>query len=364
MSRAAPTHRPVLVSFSLLAISAWWGCAKASGDPMTQATSTSSSASSGSGGGGGAGGAGVDGGGDADAALCVPTPLPTHPVPLDIIFVVEQSTRMHGGNWASVSTALPAFFNDPASTGVNAGIVFFPYSAGDCNVDHYKSLTVPVGALPGNAALLTSAFAADAVGVGAPTYPALQGALLAATAHQEANPTHKGIVVLATDGDPNVCDTKIDDLAALAAGALAYNGIHTYVLGLPGALIADLSKVAAAGGTMSAVNLTISVNQIAPSLAQIRTVGLGCDFEIPPPPGSQKLDPDQVNFAYTPKGMGNPVVLLRSKDLLGCNGQPGWYYDDNSAPTKMVLCPASCTTVHADTGAPTDVLFGCPSQLN
>jgi hypothetical protein len=372
MSRSAPIDRSVFVSLSLLCVGSWWGCAKASGDPTTQASSTSSASSSavssgtGGGGGGGTGGAGIGGGdgGGGDAGACVSTSAPTQHIPLDIVFLIDQSTFMQGPSWATVTAALPAFFKDPASVGVGAGLVLFPYSAGDCDVDHYKTLTVPIGVLPANGAALTSAFPTAAVGVGRPMYPALQGALLQATAHQDANPTHKVIVVLATDGDPYDCDTKIDDVAALAASALAYNGVRTYVIGLPGASIADLSKIAAAGGTMTADNVSININQFATSVAEIRTVGLGCDYAIPPPPGSQQLDPTEVNFSYTPKGVGPPVILLRAQDLAGCNGQPGWYYDSDTAPTKIVLCPASCATVQADTSAAVDVLFGCKSLLN
>ncbi len=367
VSRSAPITRPVFVSLTLLSAAAWWGCAKASGDPTTQATSSSSSSnasSSGSGGGGGAGGAGSDGGSDGEADACVPTSVAAQHVPLDIVFLVDQSASMAGTSWTAVTADLPAFFSAPASAGVSAGVVLFPYSAGDCDLDHYKTLTVPVGALPANAAALTNALPADAVGVGRPMYPALQGALLQATAHQDAHPTHKVIVVLATDGDPSGCDNNLNDVAGLAASALDYNGVLTYVIALPGGSIADLSKIAAGGGTMTALDATIDVKQLATSLAGIRTAGLGCDYAIPTPPNNPALDPDEVNFSYTPKGTGTPVTLLRSMDLAGCNGYPGWYYDSNTAPTKIVLCPASCATVQADTKAVVDALFGCKSQLN
>jgi hypothetical protein len=367
MSRSAPSHRPVFASLALLCVTAWWGCAKASGDPTTQATSTGgSSASSGSGGEGtgGVDGGGKDGGDAGDAGVCVPTSVVAHYVELDIVFLVDQTASMQGLNWSAITTALPAFFNDTASAGVGAGIVFYPYSAGDCDVDHYKTLAVPIGVLPANATALTNAFAADAVGVGAPMYPALQGALMQATAHQDANPTHKVIVVLAADGDPNGCDNDLNDVAGLAASALGYDGVRTYVIALPGASVADLGKIAAAGGTMTAYDVTINLNQLAPSLVDVRTAGVGCDFAIPTPPDNKPLDPGDVNFSYTPKGTGTPVTLLRANDLAGCNEQPGWYFDSNSAPTKIVLCPASCATVQADTSAEVDALFGCPSLFN
>jgi hypothetical protein len=99
-------------------------------------------------------------------------------------------------------------------------------------------------------------------------------------------------------------------------------------------------------------------------MAEIRTEALGCDFEIPEPPNGKELVPDEVNFTYTPKGVGAPKTVLRADDLADCGNQPGWYYDSNASPTKIILCPASCSTVQADINAVVNVLFGCKSEIN
>jgi hypothetical protein len=352
------------VPLALLCIAGWWGCAKGDAGQASIGSGGSggSSSSSSAGGSVGTGGTGGTGGGH-DAGVCAPTSVPATHVPLDIVFTIDQSSAMQGGNWSAVTQALPTFFMDPASAGVGAGEVLFPYSADDCDLNHYKALTVPVGVLPANATALTSAFPASAVGVGSPMYPALQGALMQATTLKDAQPTHTVFAVLATNGLPGVCDTDIDDLATLAASALSYNGVLTHVVALPGATVYDLNLVAASGGTVAVHDLTSDVGSLAATLAEIRTAGLGCDFTIPNPPNNHPLDPNEVNLSYTPMGMGAPIILLRATDAAGCSGQPGWYYDDAGAPTKIVLCPASCATVQADTSAEVDVLFDCKSQL-
>lgn len=373
MSHPARIGTPVFVSLTLACLAAaWWGCSA----PPEQQTSLGASASaSSSGGTGGAestgatGGTGgvtgdFDGGGAGDGGVCVSTSAAAEHVPLDIIFLIDQSGSMHGLKWMTVTSALTTFFNDPASNGIGAGMLFFPYSAWDCDLDHYKTLTVPTDVLPANAFALTNSFVPDAMGAGTPTYPALEGTLMQATAYQDAHPTHKVIVILATDGDPNGCDNSIPDIAGLASSALNYDGVHTYVIGVPGATIANLDQIALAGGTMSAYDNTNDITLFFSTISQIRTVGLGCDFEIPPPPDTEQLNPDEVNFSYTPKGTGMPAVLPRATDLAGCNGQPGWYYDNNTAPTEITLCPASCATVQADSSAKVSVLFGCKSVLN
>jgi hypothetical protein len=206
---------------------------------------------------------------------------------------------------------------------------------------------------------------ADATGVGTPTYGALKGALMAATAYQDAHPTHKVILVLATDGDPTGCGGRsMDDIAALARNALNYNGVLTYVIGVSGSTIAALDEIAAAGGTTAAYDITRDISEFSAKMAEIRTAELGCDFEIPPPPNGQELDPNIVNFTYTPNGVGTPKLLPRADDLADCNDQPGWYYDSNTAPRKIILCPASCATVQVDSNAKVAALFGCQSVVN
>ena len=130
--------------------------------------------------------------------------------------------------------------------------------------------------------------------------------------------------------------------------------------GVASANISDLNKIAVGGGTAAAYDAT-DISQFSAKMAQIRNVGLGCDYAIPPPPNNQMLNPDKVNFSYSPKGTGKASVLPRAGDLAACNGGPGWYYDSDSAPSKIILCPASCATVQGDSDAKVDVLFGCTS---
>jgi Mg-chelatase subunit ChlD len=350
---------------------AWGGCARSSEEGITgtsSTSSTSSSSSSGTGGSGGAGGSDInfDGGGGEDSGACVTTSAEAHRVPLDIIFLIDRSGSMSGPKWTGTKNALTTFFNDPASIGISAGLAYFPAQNPDfCNPTVYAALDVPIGVLPMNAFALTNSIPFDALGSSTPTYAGLKGALMAATAYQDAHPTHKVIVVLATDGDPTYCDpTSIDAIVDVATSARNYNGVRTFVIGVAGSIIANLNKIAAAGGTTAAYDITQNIDEFSAKIAEIRSVALGCDFEIPPPPMGQELDPEMVNFTYTPQGVGTPKILPRADDLADCSDQPGWYYDSNVAPTKILLCPASCATVQADNNAKVSVLFGCHSVIN
>lgn len=369
MSRSATIHRYLFLAISLgWGAAAWSGCAEPvdSGLTTSSASSTTGTSSSGEGGAGGSGGIDVDGGagGMGGAAACVSTSAEARRVPLDIIFTIDRSASMGGAKWEGTKTALTTFFNDPASTGLSVGLVYFPAQNPDyCNPITYSTLDVPINVLPANSFALTNSIPFSPLGTSTPTYPGLKGTLMAATAYQDSHLTHKVIVVIATDGDPYGCEpSAIDVIADVAKKARSYNGVRTYVVGVAGSTIANLDKIAAAGGTGKAYDVTQDISAFSAKIAEIRSEALGCDIEIPETP--EQIDYELVNFTYTPKGMGSPKILPRADDLADCMNKPGWYYDNNASPTKLILCPASCSTVEADSAAKISVLFGCKSIPN
>lgn len=371
MSRSMRIQRLVFVPLAICGFATtWWGCSAAPDQTTGGSSNTTSAGGGGAGGMGGTGGMTVDTGGGttttSDTTPCVSTSAEAQRVPLDIIFLVDRSSSMQGDKWDGTTSALATFCNDPASTKIGVGLAYFPsFSSDICDPVSYQALNVPIASLPFNAFPITNSFPAEATAYGTPTWPALKGVLTVATAHQDANPTHKVVVVLATDGDPFACEPlAISEVAKLAQSALDYNGVRTFVIGVEGSIIPNLDEIAAAGGTTAAYDITDDINEFTAKMKEIRTESLGCEFEIPPLPNGKELEPDEVNFTYTPAGVGEPKVLLRANDLGDCMGKPGWYFDSNAAPTKILLCPVSCVTVQADVNAKVDVLFGCQSQVN
>lgn len=92
------------------------------------------------------------------------------------------------------------------------------------------------------------------------------------------------------------------------------------------------------------------------------STSLPCTFAIPSPPAGEVLNPEQVNLAYTPGG-GVQTFIPRVNDAASCTDRGGWFYDDASAPTRVVTCPASCEALSSDMAGSISIAFGCATVL-
>jgi Mg-chelatase subunit ChlD len=360
-------------------VGGWLGCSASGEDGTTSgfddqgSTGTGNSpASGGAGGQGGAGQGGEGGGldltggassGQGGGENCVEENVAAEQVQLDIVVLQDRSGSMSGTKWDGTVAALQTFVNDPASAGINIGIVYFPANDGsnDCVLSDYSNV-LAYGQLPGNAAAFTQSLDTTSPGGGTPLYGGMFGALQAATLMQTAEPDHKVIVVLGSDGDPTSCSvTSIPEIAGLAQKAYNYNGVQTYVIAIDGSTISSLNQIAAAGGTMQAYDITGNISAFSQKMAEIRAAALGCEVPIPDPPDNETLDPDFVNVNYTPGGVGMAQKLPKKDSKADCGAGGGWYYDDPDEPTKILFCPTTCDTIQADQAAKVQVGFGCKS---
>ena len=85
---------------------------------------------------------------------------------------------------------------------------------------------------------------------------------------------------------------------------------------------------------------------------------LACDFDIPPSPAGQQINPDNVAVQYTKGGDTTPAQFGQAKTAADC--QAGAFYIANN---HIYLCPDTCTTVKADGAAQVNVLFTCQSTI-
>ena len=188
---------------------------------------------------------------------------------------------------------------------------------------------------------------------------------------QTANPTRTTVVVVVTDGYPLECDQNVSDIQEMVSEYYAgvqgtYNtvgqpGIRTYMIGIAVGKF-NLDAVAQAGGTGSStiVDSTGAVSELVTALDNITNANISCNFPVPAPPSGLTLDPTLVQVVYEPyQGTNQEIPDVSS--ATGCNETNGglyggWYFDNNTNPTMITLCPCSCANLGAGS---IQLRFGC-----
>ena len=118
----------------------------------------------------------------------------------------------------------------------------------------------------------------------------------------------------------------------------------------------ELSKLT--GGTVESV-CEADYSSVFDNIAKGLVTKLGCEFGYPKSQTGQ-TDPTSVVVNYTPGGQTSATSLTQVTDPSKCASvQNAWYYDDNANPTKIIFCPATCTSAGADTSGKVEVAVGC-----
>ena len=304
-------------------------------------------------------------------------------LPVDLVLVIETSFSMQFDNkWSTLSAALEDFVTAPASAGLDFGIQFFPLRQ-LCEPAAYQALAVPVGPQPMVAPLIQSAInerltlpTNEGSGLfgATPTVQVLQGII--AYLQANAQPGHKPVIVMATDGVPDFSciDTpdggvanSLTNAEAIAAAAYAATpSIPIFIIGV-GSDLTPLNALAAAGGTGSATLIAVGAdagNQeqgFINALNAIRQQSIPCDFTLPT---GTTINAGTTNVTYTTGGgmVSNDVYVTSAA---GCIMAPdnGWYFDNATAPTEVILCSGACAVVKGDPGAQINVVLGCPTDI-
>lgn len=341
--------------------------------------SGSSSTGAGNAGTGGDGGGNIfgtggnnDGGLDPDSACGVVTEK-GKAIPLSLYIAFDKSSSMVTGNkWENAKAGLGAFVTDPVSTGTSVALNFFPLpDESTCDQFKYQIPVVPFGDLPANAQAIQDAIAAQTPnGFKTPIYPALGGAILACSDTLKQKPNTACAVLLVTDGAPSgpaplcggVNPEDPAEIAKLAATGLKQLKVLTFVIGLPGIPQNIADQIAIGGGTDAAIVVgNVNVQQeFQNALAKARGKALPCEYQMPDQVAGGEFDISLVNVQFTPSSGGNATTIPQNAD---CTGGSGWFYDNPLMPTKIQLCPSTCTSVRADLGASVDVLLGCKTEV-
>lgn len=327
------------------------------------------------------------------SAACVGEQYAGENLPLDIYVLFDQSGSMcscidpPGGQLCpdpscratrldAIRAAMGEFVADPLSAGIGLGLTFFgqhPLGSADCNPASYAEPVTPIGALPGNASNIMQALNAVAPAGETPTGAALRGACEYAD-RSRRDSGHQVVILLLTDGKPEApvtcaggqgtcCPSLSDAVDAASACYAMGSGVRTYVLGV-GPLLANLSDIAAAGGTERAylVESGDVGAEVLTALNRIRAdAAIPCELELPPAPPGKALDFNRVNIQYTsPECEGTRFYYVERPE--DCGSHAAWYYDDPQNPRRIQLCPTSCEQVSAP-GGDLEYTVGCEREL-
>ncbi|MFT3774229.1 MAG: VWA domain-containing protein [Minicystis sp.] len=255
----------------------------------------------------------------------------------------------------------------------------FCFNQDSCQGSDYAAPSVEITVLNGTSGQLDSTIAGWTPSGSTPTAPALTGAIQHAKSWANQNPTHTVVVVLATDGLPTECmPQNISGIAQIASqGVSGTPSVKTFAIGVfsPSDITAgaqdNLDQIASAGGTTKAFIIDTSQNvqqQFLDALNAIRGTKLACEYAVPAAGSSGPLDFGEVNVEHTPPGASAPTTIGYVGDVGHCDPvDGGWYYDVNPSmggtPTKIIMCPATCTEFSTTTGGSIDIRVGCKTVL-
>jgi Mg-chelatase subunit ChlD len=273
---------------------------------------------------------------------------------LDIYMVVDDSASMVPW-WPFTLDAISQFLHDADSAGIGVGLQFF---GNQCDPAFYANPRVPIAELPDAAPALEMAFPALPL-EGTAMVPALQGAVQYARDNMDAHRDSKTVVLLVTDGLPTECNSNVPDVEAAAMmGLLGSPSVQTFVIGI-GIDLTTLDGFAKAGGSDKAFSVEPgSPAALVDALNAIRGQALPCDYALPT--GDSSVDVMRVNLRHT-SASGEVATIGWVSGPQACDPQHGggWYFDDPSAPQRLIVCPDRCDQLK-QAGGEVQVLLGCP----
>lgn len=302
---------------------------------------------------------------DVAQEACAVVKVKAEPLPLDLYFMLDTSGSMSGTNITALHQGVVNFANDPSAAGIGVSGNHFAIGGFNetCNAGDYGTPAVPWHTLPYPAFTnWVNSLQADGY---TPSVPALTGAVNACKARIQSEPTHKCVVVFVTDGQPEGNCPPTNQAAKAPLGTIASGsctaGIPVFAIGFPNltALGQDIVNYVAQQGCTNQAFIIQAGSMGAQFTAQLKVIqqaSLGCEF-LMPTTDAGAIDQDKVEMKYTPGG-GTEQTLPRVDAQGNCAGD-GWYYDNNSNPSKLILCPDSCNKVKADTQGKVDVSLGC-----
>jgi hypothetical protein len=313
-------------------------------------------------------------GGSSGETTCAATTAATEKAKVDIIFVIDDSGSMTA-EMNQIKTNVNTFASKIGGIGLDYTVTFI-----------VKKATSP--SQTGNVICVPAPLAGANCGDNAPTFHHVNQDVQSTDSLQLILSTYDSswknyvrleatkVFIEVTDDDSNLSATQFDTalLAKAPAGmfgtAAKRNYIFHSIVSKPFADKVPSTKICsgAAGQSVHYQNLSTltggiidevcktDYSAVLNNIAKGITDKLGCEVGYP---SSAESDPTKVAVTFTPSGQPTQT-LTQVTDVSKCGTiANAWYYDDPSKPTKIVLCPSTCTTANASTNGKLEALVGC-----
>jgi len=279
----------------------------------------------------------------------------------NVFFLVDASPSLVlQPVWDRLTLALAALVDDPAHEGLGVGVGYYGLS---CDPALYEGPGGPVAPLPAPAQPIHSTFPLPLSGKA--IVPALRGSYRYVESVLRADPLRDTVLVLVSDGvlDPLCGSTEAGAVTETRAAFAGAPRIETRVVALgagpslldPGDLadLAPLDAIAAAGGTGRAERVQINLlpdDELRLALERAVAAAEPCAFRAPEAPGAS------ARLRWRP-GVGDVVEWTRvaGPDCLEGEG----YFLRASDPTRIELCPESCSRVRGSSTGTATLVEGC-----
>ncbi len=322
-------------------------------------------------------------GSGAPEMTCAASAFTPEKVPVDLHILIDSSLSMGEpagtrSKWDRAQEAVDVFVSDPKSAGLGVGVTFYPNftatNVNTCRLDYYANPAVPIAPLPMNLIPVRTAIYGREVFLDTPTRPAMEGSLSYLRGYAMKNPDRRPVFLVITDGLPNGCGpgNTVDAIAEFLRGNLAGTpSITTYAIGVFGDMMrapgeAALNAWAKAGGSDKPFVLSATEDlgqKLLDALNEVRGAALACQFLVPA--NMAGIDFGKVNVRVQSTGGTEEVGYVRTVDR--CDPvKGGWYYDVDpgagTAPTRVIMCDATCKKYKPDASAKVDLLFGCKTR--
>jgi hypothetical protein len=317
------------------------------------------------------------------------------PLPVDMIILMDRSISNSYAigsdeakpaaagsltRWQVLTAAMEGLATDKSAAELGASITFFNLNGGsdvatNCDPKGYATPVVPLGLLSATGTQIVAAMTALKPAGLTPTVPALTGVFQYAMAEKKKDPTREKVVVMISDGFPTLCDQKApSDVAnVIKEAAAAPIPIKTFIVGIGSPTTMDgakfnLQNYARAGNTGRppfVMDETAGADgvksQLIQTLLNISSSNLACDYEISPPSPDWTINVDEVKFTYTPSvGAVQEIPKVGSAGTCSSSPNGGWYFDNPTNPTKISVCPCTCTMFGAGKAT---VVYGCKPNI-